>query len=428
MNRHSQKDKEGDRENWIVEIAFFLTWPFASLIRALRNYKSWRAKVFAWLFCVYFGFVFLYDEPSLRIGSDSARYAIWLINFHDLHPSLSRIVGDMYRLGGAYVDIYQPVVTWFVSKFTNDPRVLFAVFGGVFGYFYVQNLWIVFSFVSKKVGWALFLLMLGYALVDPIWYINGARMWTATQIFLYGALLYFVRSEVKGLVWCGLSALVHFSFAISFLLLLGFLLLPKRTSLFVGLFFLTAFLLEARNWEVSTYASYVPRVFQERLSPYLSSRYIELVRMQRSQLALHVKLADGAIRWFTYLWILAIYLRGRGMRVKLPGVNNLFLLGLLIGSFANVFEGLPSGGRFLVVANYLLFAVFTIVMGQEGLAFRDSMLQMLALPLLMYWIVFSIRIGLDYMGMMVILGNPFVAVLVGKEIPLINLIKAFLFG
>ena len=158
-------------------------------------------------------------------AADSARYARQLIEAHNQPLSWSYFLSMLYAEGG-FVDIYQPFVTWLVAIFTDNPRILMAIFGAVFGFFYAQNLWMVFSRIKARVGWLLFFFMLAFALVNPIWNINGVRMWTAAQIFLYGVFRLSLENDKKGFIWAATSILVHFSFLFPFALLLSFWFIP----------------------------------------------------------------------------------------------------------------------------------------------------------------------------------------------------------
>ena len=120
---------------WLV---FFLIWPFGALIRALRHFRAPQTKTIIWLFCIFFGFVFVIPE-NVPGAADSARYARQLIEAHNQPLSWSYFLSMLYAEGG-FVDIYQPFVTWLVAIFTDNPRILMAIFGAVFGFFYAQNL------------------------------------------------------------------------------------------------------------------------------------------------------------------------------------------------------------------------------------------------------------------------------------------------
>jgi hypothetical protein len=180
---------------WII---FWLIWPLGAFLSTLSNYRTVTAKFVFWIFCVYIGLTFVVPINT-EGAADSARYASELAVFHSMPFSFQNLWDSFYN-SSANVDIYQGLVTWIVAFFTGDPRWLFALFAAVFGYFYAQNLWMIFDRIEIRNSLILSLFILGMALINPIWNINGARMWTAAQIFLFGCLLFFLRNEKKGLL------------------------------------------------------------------------------------------------------------------------------------------------------------------------------------------------------------------------------------
>lgn len=410
----------------INEFLPFIIWPFAVLLKYLKHYKYPRSKTIFWLFCIYFGFVFIYDDPSGIGGSDSARYAALLIEFHKSSLSFTTLLNNIYSPSGDFVDIYQPVITWILSIFTGNPQILFAVFAAIFGFFYVQNLWIIFQYISRKITFLLFLLMIGYALMNPIWFINGARMWTAAQVFLFGNLLYFVQHNTKGLIWSSVSVLIHFSFIFPLIVLVGFLWIPKYPNIIFILFLLSSSFIEINILEISRFLPFLPEIFKARISSYLNPDYIERFNIQSSSLAFHVKWAGFASRWFLYTWIASIYFRRKEWSSKLPHVFKLFLFALWMGTFANIASNLPSGGRYYVLSNAIFLGVFVILIGAKFLKIKLNLIQIITIPLLIYSIIFKLRLGLDYIGILTFLGNPLFALFINNQIPLIDLIKSIL--
>lgn len=214
--------------DWAV---FILLWPFGALVSALRRLGMPGTKTVICLFCLYFGFVFIYGDPYRDQTTDSARYARELIDAH-AHPlPLDQLVTLLYKPKTDLVDIYQPLLTWIVSLFTGDPRVLFALYAGIFGLFWAQNIWLVHSRIGPITGWFLFLFLGAFAMINPVWNINGVRMWTAGQIYIFGILLWFFEGKKAGLLWSSLSILVHFSFSFPVVLFFIYFLLPGNLFL-----------------------------------------------------------------------------------------------------------------------------------------------------------------------------------------------------
>lgn len=431
MNKISQLYKIlNSRRNKLIpsvptsELLLILLWPFGALVRALRYFRMPQSKTIFWLFCIYFGFVFVYEDPTLKkFGLDSARYAMDLIEKHSSPFSWNTLITSFYNAEDNVVDIYQPIVTWIVSLFTGNPRVLFMVFATVFGFFFAQNLWMIFNKINKRVEFLLLLFMFSYALVNPIWNINGVRMWTAAQLFLFGNLRYFLFNDKKGLIWSAASVLVHFSFLFPVSILLGYLFLPKKDYVFFTFYIITAFLVEIKLTQVREFLSFLPDFLQPRVISYTNEDYAGKVGDMVSQSS-WIMLWQGYLStWIGYAWVVAVFIRRKAWIKYYPELHRIFMFALLLGGFANIAAQVPSGGRFITVANGLFFALFVVLLGQRKISLRLQWLELITIPLLFFVVVFQIRIGLGFMGILTFAGNPLIAPFINTQTPLIDFLK-----
>lgn len=404
---------------WLV---FYLVWPFGALIRALLGFRSPRAKTLFWLFCVFFGFVFVVAEDAPG-AADSARIATGLIDAHRNPMSWNYLIASFYNPAGNIVDIYQPLVIWLVALFTDNPRILFALFAVVFGFFYAQNLWMVFSKISKRVGWLLLLFMLAYALTNPIWNINGVRMWTAAQIFLFGILRVYLENDKKGLSWAASSILVHFSFMFPMALLLAFRFIPSNFTVLFAFYVAASFVNELDFAAVREALGFLPEVFQPRIEGYASEAVADARQEAAQGLAWHVNLADMAGRYIRYAWIIALYsLRSQWIR-QFPEASRLFAMALFIGGFAQIAALVPSGGRFEIITTLLVWGVIVLLLGQGVFNNKLKPLKLLTFPLLGFGVIFSVRLGMSFFGISALVSNPLIALFYTDQVPLIDFIK-----
>ena len=401
------------------QVFLFIIWPFGQMISALRNFRKPWSMTLLWLFCVYFGLVFVYGDPFFEGGSDSSRYARVLIDLHAQPVSFDALWSSLYSIDSNLLDIYQPLLTWLISIFTGNPAFLFSAFAAVFGFFYVKNLWMIFSRISVKVGVILFLFMLGYALVNPIWKINGVRMWTAAQVFLYGNLLFFLYNDKRGLWWSAASLFFHFSFMFPVAILLFWQFVPRKAGLIFGFYIATLFVSEINLLGVRNLLSFLPDIFQSRVSSYTDEAYA--LKIAERQSGAHVILAENITRWVTYLWIIFAFLKRKDWKDNYKTYYNLFLFALFLGSLANIASNVPSGGRFLTVSKGLFYALFVLLLGKNYLQLK--WLKIISFPLLAYAAIFQIRVGFEYMGFLTVAGNPLIALFIDTQTPLIDFVK-----
>jgi len=403
---------------------YLLIWPFGALITSLQQFRRPVAKTVFWLFCVYFGFSFVVPK-DIAGSADSARYATQLIEMHSKTVSFENLVFALYNPALGFVDIYQPLSTWIVSIFTDDPKWLFALFGAVFGFFYAQNIWLLLKRVNIKVGFVLFLFMLGFALTNPIWNINGVRMWTAAQVFMYGVLLYFLEEKkVRGIIWISISILFHFSFLFPVSLFFAFIFIPDYLLVYFIFYLLTTLVKEINLIAVRDSLSFLPEVFQPRVDIYTNQDYAVSLKESASQLAWHVRFAQIAGRIVIYSWVISAFITQRYWQPYTQKIyKRLFAFALFIAGFANIASLVPSGGRFLTIANGLFYAVFVLILIQPALASKVRYVKTLTVPLLLFSLIFSIRVGFDYMSFFTIIGNPLLVLTGIEQTPLIEFVK-----
>jgi len=162
-----------------------LASPFLALISALTDLRNTQTKNVVWLFCGYYGLAFFYNS---NLGVDSVYYTNELKRMHFLDTNLELLISLFYQKGQRNFDIFQPLLTFFVSRFTDDYRIMLGLLGLFLGYFYSRFLW----FFIERLRPPLFRIELYYILVlvftmDIGTAINGFRMWTAMFVFLASA-------------------------------------------------------------------------------------------------------------------------------------------------------------------------------------------------------------------------------------------------
>jgi hypothetical protein len=404
------------------QLGFFLLWPFGMVVLSLKNFRSSSSKIIFWLFCIYFGFVFIYDQP-FHGSADSARYAANLIELYNNPISFRDLISSFYNPNEGYADIYQLLTTWMISNFTNEPRILFTLFAGVFGFFYTQNLWMVFNFINKNSKGILLLFVLCFALVNPIWEINAVRMWTAAQIFLYGNLRYFLFNSRKGLWWSASAILVHFSFVFPVAVMLIWLFLPKNTVLFFAFYVVTFFINEIDINIFRNMIDWLPEVFQNKAGSYTSDAAMERLSWGTYGYSWHVVFARSSMRILTFIWVIAMFIRRNQWTDFLTEYYHLFSFALVFGGFANLSTSVLSGSRFFTVSEGLFFALFVSILGQQNIDLRLKFLKIITIPFLAFIIFFRIRLGLGFAGILTFIGNPLIALFMPDQTPIIDFIK-----
>lgn len=401
----------------------FLIWPFALLLTSLKNFNAPGAKKGFILFCLYFGFVFIISMDLE--GADSARYAQMLRDLHQLPLSFSNLWASLYSYESNLLDIYQPLLTWVVSLFTDNAHILFSLFALVFGWFYANNIWIILKEIQSNISYTLVIFMFAFALIIPIWYINGVRMYTAAQIFIYGVLRYFIENErKKGLMWAGVSAFVHFSFIFPLFILLVFKFIPKKILIYSIFFIVTLFVSEVNLFLVQDSLRLLPEIFQPRVSSYTNTDYAFSIAASAKEYNWYVGFSGTSLKIAVTSMLFVLLFHGRKTLR-----SNLFLYEfacfiLLFGSLANLASLVPSGGRFLALVNALSMVFIVLYLSSYRINFMVKLVCTLSLPLLIFYCIFSIRVGFDFIGISTFLGNPITALFIEDSTPIIEYVKS----
>ncbi|RPA66589.1 hypothetical protein EF405_20095 [Cyclobacteriaceae bacterium YHN15] len=405
---------------------YWLIWPFGAFLWSVKNMRSEIAMTILLLFCVFFGLTFVVPE-DIEGAADSARYARELRNMHANPLSFEQFKNYLYSDETNKVDIYQPLVTWVISLFTGNPKWLFAFFALVFGYFYLKNIRMLIEEIQGKYHFFLILMLILFVLTNPIWNINGVRMWTAAQVFLYGLMIVYLKGNRNGFLWAFLSLFIHFSFAFPLSLLILYQFIPKNTW-FLFLFFIGSFLITELNIEyIRGFSENLPDVFQSKANAYTNDQVLERFSDSSvTQYSWHVIFARRAQSYLMLFLLTFMFLQ----KEKLKNYNTLSLgflnLALYFTSWANLAALLPSGGRFMLIANSLtLIAVILYFEKKDSLVKWEKLIQF-SVPFILFIVVFKIREGADYFGFLTIIGNPVVALFVEDNVPFIDFVKSLL--
>lgn len=355
---------------------------------------------------------------------DSSRYVANLVNLYDKPMTWDIFISSFYSEESNTVDIYQPLLTFVLSRFTNDGNILFAVFGIVYGYFFSRNIWLLLD-LSKgtKVDLKYWLLIITFICVLGFWNLNGVRMWTAANVFFYGAFQYLVNGKKNGIFFLISSVLVHFSFIlpIGFFLLFVLVRIPWRVLyfLFISSFFISSLNISAVRTKLESVA---PAFLLPRVTGYTSDEYVEVVSNMNESVNWYIKIHSDSLMWTIAILFTIIYFSKSRKFKEDKSFSNLFGFSLLFLSVGNITSLLPSGGRYVLVAQLFGVALLVFYYVRFKVDLFDRWLVLLS-PLLYFFIIVSLRISFDTISVMTILGNPLLALFFDLPFPLINFFK-----
>jgi hypothetical protein len=412
----------------IYHFVLWLVWPVMTLYLGIKYIRTPLALPLLSLFCLFFGLTLVINYQG---NADSVRYAQEFISLNEKNISLSNAGEYLFEGEEGKVDLYQPLITLFLSNFTSNPKILFAVFGLIFGIFHVKNILMVVNEIPDKIGFLLTTLLLTLVLINPIWSINGVRMWTAAQVFIFGFLTFYLKEEkTKGAIWCTLSVFIHFSFLFPITLFFAYLFIPRRITVLFAFFIISFFVSQLNLDLVRQYVALLPALFQEKIMVYTQEAVVERYMEEGESpipLSWHVILANNLLRYFIAAILIFLYGRYIYYRDQIsPKIITFLGLALFFSAFANLSALIPSGARFLVIGDTMTLVTFIFYAATYT---EDRLLNYglkLISPALLFVIIFKLRVGLDFIGLLTVFGNPILALIFEDNLPIIEFIKSIL--
>jgi len=408
----------------------FLIQPFLTLLYTLYNYRAHFAKNIVWAFVVYFSVTIAIGIESE--GFDIVRYIDQVAMAHSSGLKLYQWF-DFYQASESF-DVARSFLVLLVAQFTGNGYYLLLLLGLIYGFFYSRNMYFVIDRLSGKLKFATFLLLVCLFFVVPIWSVNSFRFWIATHVFIYGLLPYLYTGKKTTLIWCFLTPFVfHFAYILPVGVLMGYIALTplfKTRLVFYFMFFIASvfvgeFDIQRFNYYVETYA---PEVIVNRTKGYRNENIVYENRNRQFSESNRVWYATYYEKGYriTIIFIMIIlYFKSRSLASTDPNLLRILNLTYLFWGLGNIMSSIPSGGRYLAAPVLLATAVVTIYIQNTQ---NEKLLKRVifaASPLLLLFIIVSIRQGVYLTSVMTILGNPIAALFtIGDNLSLNDVLKS----
>lgn len=384
VNSKINKNLKGNNGRLLL---LFLFWPFLGFLLALRDFQNRFNQKIILFFCVLFGLLF-YINP-LQDGQRRAD------NLKEAYTQPFEMAFNSFdNLYKESLDFIEPLIIFFVSRFTDFYGVLFGVYAFIFGGLMIYYLNRVHQHYLKfpNINALIFIILLIF--VNPINEINGFRMWTAAWIFSVGVINYLHEAKWRHILFASVAMFLHFSFAPLIVFLLIYKLLGNRTLLFAILAIITFFIAELNIKQVQTIAEHISPATGSKINAYTDERYIEKVANLKNQSAWFVTLNQKGILYYTVALLVIIYVRTRGV-FKNRVTDNFYSFTLLLLSFANISALLPSGGRFYTIFNIFAFTTGLLYYVYEVKKEKIELINWIGLPIVFLFVIFTFRLFTD---------------------------------
>lgn len=410
---------------------FFLCFFFPILAGWVSLYyykKKWAKNIF-WLFCSFLGLIHIYHPEGMILGegADSGRYALKFIFMHYNVETFNQLKEIIFS--SSKMEFYQPLVTYLVSRYTDNPHWLFFVFAIVYGYFYSRNIWYILDKLPKGFYGYIWILVSYYILICPIWNISGVRMWTALQMFCFGALPYLIDKDRSKLFIAFFSIFVHYTFLMPVTILLVYVFIPDRVKS-GKLFFMISFVLYMLTlfmnvFEISQLGDFmykiIPNLYDSNIKGYLGNEYVERINELANDKSFLYKFVSSIKKYgIAYLIILSFLSIRKNENNELNNIIRLFSYALIMYSIANILSIVPSGSRFIVLAE--MFTLPAIIFTKVYLGLRINFCDRIIFFLFIIVIIMQLRIGTECYGVSLFFGNFITATFIESNYSLFRII------
>jgi hypothetical protein len=338
-------------------LILFILWPFLAFISALTNYSQKDAKNVVYFYFIYFGLTYFITNSYYV---DAAGYAL------DLKANAALPFSDFFTIvGGLYssntsVDFIEPMISFIISRFTENYRVLFGVYAALFGFFYLKSIDLLHNSFVERNGWNTAIHLAFFTVILPITAINGFRMWTAAWIFFYGAYHVILNRDARYLLLTFASVFVHWSFLSANIILLIYFFVGNRNYIYLPLTIISFIIPGLIAPLFNSVSVRLGGAMQNRYESYSSVEYILQRQQSMEQASWFLRLGNNLVFYYLLLAIIVIQLRYKNSMNE-KAEKNLFSFLLLFLAFINFGKEIPSfGGRFQII--FFLFATLYIFM------------------------------------------------------------------
>ena len=397
--------------------------PFAGLVAGITHPRDRISRNLVWVFTIFYGTVFYIAETS---SSDSVRYAAQLRMMHAPDFTFTDLVALFFVGGNSYQDIYQPLITFIVSRVTDGTWLLFGAFGILLGYVYSRNIWFLIDRVGRKRSFIIPFFLVAFALDVSIGVaLNGVRMWTALHVFVFGFLHFSASRNPKYIVIAFLTPLIHFSFMLPCAMLLVFFVI-RRFGVGIYVFFVATFLIASLDLAiVRTIIDYLPFTMEDRAMGYVDRAYPEEATGSGRATPVWF-LALNKVLVSSFMLLASTWLFIRGAHRSGGAAGHIFLFGMLIYGATNLVAYVPSAIRFFNIGELLILAAVVLFLGSPETAKKiDRQVAISIAPLLTINIALGGRLLLEFASLYTLVGNFFIAPFVKANEGLYEIVRLF---
>jgi hypothetical protein len=399
----------------------FLISPILSLFIALKETNAKWSKNILWLFVVFFAMslAVIYDAWDIsRYIEQFKAYNAAGISFSDFWEDITTNSPDFL----------QPLINYLVSKITGSTIVILAIYGAIYGYFFSRNIFFAIEFLGENLGRVTGLILFAVAFIISIIDFNGFRYWTASHIFIYGLVNYYLKGRKGyGFFWIFLTFTLHFSFSLNVIVfVIHEIAFRGRVILTLALYLIT---LNLGKIGIEKYIpkDVMPKTYQTKAKDYTSEDNIQQVQAIESKQVVngYVGWSSQFLKYLTWFSLVILIFEYWFKNRKFKNIEMLSMI-FFFGAIANLAASNSiSGGRFLSIFSLMYFLYFMFIYKELIQNYYFKVFTEYYSWVFVIIGIVNIRRLFDVMGFSALLGGPVIRAWMPEDIPIIEGFKAF---
>ena len=304
---------------------------------------------------------------------------------------------DLSRFDERQKDIYTISMVFLISRFSDNYHLLFLAYALIFGFFYIKSLGFLLKDKNFRQSLVCLLIVFLFTFSNPIFNINTVRFWTASWIAVYGFFKIVLEGNYKYIFLFGILPFVHISSFIFILFLIPLIFLIRYQKLWIAFFIISFFSGMFLQHIIMNYLDYFPEVIQSQINSYASESAI-IYRENLIQYMPTYATVLNSIPYYYLNLLVFIFIVTRRKTNYSSKDKNMFALVLILFSFANFAQSIPSlGVRFVSVGIPFLAYLWLRIWGDKRMKWYIYAIPLVSSYSILYWVRNMISISEPYL-------------------------------
>lgn len=339
-------------------IILYLIWPFSAFFVGLKNFDSVVGKNLLIAFYAFVGFT------AVSVG-DLERYEAEF--YRNKAASIDQIVTEFLDFQDG--KIFYSVASVFTGSIFDSHHYYFAILFLVYGYFYINTVYLLKDISYKKLGKFGLMFVFGVLLFILIRPVINTAYYTGGVFILYMTVSFYKHNKVKYLWYMLLAPLFHIGLTVYVVVPLFLIFFKNKTRYYI-LFVIVSFLVGKSSVvgvmeDVSKNSDSILEIKYKNYASedgqaYMEERYADGAANSNIKLRSLNFLTDAIMYFFIPLGVALLYLKRKFLLVD-QDLKTLFHIVLIFLGISNLMLNISQGERFLVLYAFLAIGLFYTV-------------------------------------------------------------------